>query len=35
MASLNSVTSWDYECDVLICGYGCALEPVSLPSEAA
>jgi succinate dehydrogenase/fumarate reductase flavoprotein subunit len=24
MASLNSVTSWDEEVDVLICGFGCA-----------
>ncbi len=24
MASLNSVTHWDYECDLLICGFGCA-----------
>lgn len=24
MASLNSVKAWDEECDVLICGFGCA-----------
>lgn len=24
MASLNSVENWDTECDVLICGFGCA-----------
>ena len=24
MAGLGKVKSWDVECDVLICGYGCA-----------